>query len=1213
MGENGRHQRYLEFSCESIELNVKAGEVAEASFHIYADYRYAEGRIYSSDTRMRLLDVEFKGEESEIGYCFDALTAEAGNTIKGEFDIISNCKEYTIPYKINVQKPQLTSSIGNIKNMFHFTNLAQTSWNEAVDLFYSPDFSSLFHRSDKNAWLSYVGLSKNKGNEQNVEEFLIEISKKTPIVYHFDIEGFLLEDVQDSTQRQIVVTRSGWGYSFLRISVEGDFLSTDREVLESCDFDNNKCNLIIYVDAAKLHNGVNSGSVMLHDACNAYTIPFDIMMEDEPGKRDRDRKEKHVLCDMVRAYVDMLFEKKTRHEWVAVFEENSDILSELDEDNVQFLLYHTHLLLEKERTNEAKWYLDTLEERLVKENAPAQTKGYYLYLTTFLNQDKEYIERVCGQIEGAYEESPGNWQLAWFLLQLKEELLIDCGQRWKLIEQMYDNGCTSPLMFCEAVLLLQEHPTFLIKLGDFEEKVLWFGAKNQQLMPELIDQIQYLETRKDTYSNLLLRTLYEVYYTYKSPQTIASICHMLILGDKKGSGYYCWYALGVEYAVRVTKLYEYYMMSLELDKYGDIREKSLEIPKMVLMYFAYQSTLDYELNAFLYAYIVKNREKYPDLEPSYRIAIERFVLEQVRLGHINENLAYLYKRVLSEQMITEDTAFAFAPLLFMHRIYVDNPNVKSIVVIHEKVNGESSYPVADNICMIPIYGSEYKLFLQDENGCRFTKSIHYENKQLMEPEKQISYISGYMQGRLSFDVYMCEVDKNYVTITPENVRRFKNLAESGQVVEGFKREIRTKLLKFYYDNDMIGELDVFLEETPADGMDSVERAEFIRYMVSRGMFEKAYYWIKTYGVSGVSPKAVARLISKRIISREYEYEAFLVNVAYYIYRNMKYDENILRYLVRNYEGRVVSLKKLWKSARELELDTGSIMYRILKQIKYTGVSLAERDEILLEYADYPNHDILLVNEVLMDTAYEYFVEEAVVEPAVLDRLYQEFGAGLAATRACKLALLKFWSENPKRLEQIQPETVIDMLTEFLHDELYFPFYKKLTAYAPQLHYIKNCTFVEYRTVPGNPVYIHYVYGTDYGNEYGDILEQNPAPKEHDGTNPACIEDHERYETVQMREMFDGIHVSMFQIFQGEAVQYYITEMVSEDGEGMQEHITQSDTLYSDTKVDGQEGDRFGILNDMLVSIGMQEEATATKTLEEYMYQDFCSRELFRVL
>lgn len=1203
MGENSKQQRCLEFSCESIELNIRPGEVLEGSFRIYATGKNAEGRIYSSDTRMRLSGFEFRGEEFEVNYCFDGTAAEAGDTIKGQFDIISNCKEYTIPYRINIQKPQLVCSLGAVKNMFHFTNLARTNWEEAVELFYSPDFSSIFHRSDKNAWLSYIGFSKTKGNEQNVEEFLIEISKKTPILYTCDIESFLLEDIQDSTSRQVEITRSGWGYSFLTLEVEGEFLSTDRKVLESCDFENDKCNLIIYIDAAKLHNGVNSGAVVLRDACNDYTIPVDIIMDDEPAKRDRSRKEKQVLCNLTRAYVDVLFDSKTRSEWAAVLEENVDVLCELDEDDLVFTLYRVQLLLEKGRTNEAKWYLDNLEQRLIEENASAEAKGYYLYLTTFLNSDAEYLDRVCAELEGAYEDSPEKWLLAWFTLQLKEELLNDADLRWSFLEKMYENGCMSPLMLCEAVLLLLENPAFLIKLGDFEEKVLWFGAKNRQLVPELIEQLQYLEARKEAFSPLLLRTLYEVYYTYKSPQTVASICHMLILGDKRNADYYCWYALGVEYAVRVTKLYEYYMMSLELDKYGDIKEKTLEIPKMVLMYFAYQSTLDYERNAFLYAYIIKNREKYPDLEQSYRIAIERFVMEQIRAGHINENLAYLYKRVLVEQMITDETAYAFTPLLFMHRIYVDNPKVKSIVVIHEKVNGESTYPVADNLCMIPIYGNEYKLFLQDENGNRFTKSIHYENKQLMEPEKQLSYVSSYMQGRLSFDIYLCEVDKNYVTITQNNVKRFKNLAESPQVVESFKKEIRTKLLKFYYDSDMIGELDVFLEDIEADEMESGERAEFIRYMISRGMFEKAYYWIKTYGVAGVEPKAVARLVSKRIVSREYEYDEFLVNVAYYIYKSMKYDENILRYLVRNYEGRVTALKKLWKSARELELDTGGIMYRILKQITYTGVSLAERDEILLEYADYPNHDIQLVNELLMDTAYEYFVSEAIVSPAVFDRLYQEFEEGLAVTRVCKLALLKFWSQDIERLERIKLETVADMVSELLREDICFPFYKELAAFVPELHYVKDCVFVEYRTNPGNSVYIHYAAGIDYSGDFRYGTDETAQDKAQE-----CI----HYEVMEMREMFEGIHVSMFRIFHGESVQYYITEAYSENDEH-REHATQSDTLYNDIKETQGIPDRFAILNDMLVSISMQDEATASDMLEEYLYQDFCARELFRVL
>ena len=44
-------------------------------------------------------------------------------------------------------------------------------------------------------------------------------------------------------------------------------------------------------------------------------------------------------------------------------------------------------------------------------------------------------------------------------------------------------------------------------------------------------------------------------------------------------------------------------------------------------------------------------------------------------------------------------------------------------------------------------------------------------------------------------------------------------------------------------------------------------------------------------------------------------------------------------------------------------------------------------------------------------------------------------------------------------------------------------------------------------------------------------------------------------------MYEGIHVSMFQLFHGETIQYYITESYAEDGGYLQEHVTQSGTLY----------------------------------------------------
>jgi len=63
------------------------------------------------------------------------------------------------------------------------------------------------------------------------------------------------------------------------------------------------------------------------------------------------------------------------------------------------------------------------------------------------------------------------------------------------------------------------------------------------------------------------------------------------------------------------------MMSL------DIRDKTIILPKMVLMYFAYQSNLDYEHSAFLYAYLLKHQKDYEELYEHYEPRMERFVID----------------------------------------------------------------------------------------------------------------------------------------------------------------------------------------------------------------------------------------------------------------------------------------------------------------------------------------------------------------------------------------------------------------------------------------------------------------------------------------------------------------------------------------------------------------------------------------------------------
>ena len=78
---------------------------------------------------------------------------------------------------------ELVSSEGELGNLFQFTNLARNSWEEAVKLFYSPDFLRVLGGQDRKYRNLYKGLSRDPGNVHNVEEFLISVHKKQPVEY----------------------------------------------------------------------------------------------------------------------------------------------------------------------------------------------------------------------------------------------------------------------------------------------------------------------------------------------------------------------------------------------------------------------------------------------------------------------------------------------------------------------------------------------------------------------------------------------------------------------------------------------------------------------------------------------------------------------------------------------------------------------------------------------------------------------------------------------------------------------------------------------------------------------------------------------------------------------------------------------------------------------------------------------------------------------
>ena len=759
----------VDFSCPKLEITVKSGGTADGTFTIKTNENIeTEGYVLTTGIRMQCDVDTFYSSEQEVYYRFDAKGMAAGEVEKGEFKVICTQGEYYLPYVVVVEHDIADSTLGEIKNMFQFANLAKTNWEEAVQLFYTAQFENTFLGNDKRYLSIYKGLSVLPKNGQNVEEFLIAIHKKQKIEYTLKESRLQLFDPEGIVAGEVEIIRNGWGYTNLKIQAEGDFLTLEKSVITDDDFLGNKCKLVFYVDSEKLHAGRNIGMIQIESPY--HTLQALITVVNTPKRRFAIgiRKErKQLVYDLMSLYLDFRMKKVSSSVWLKQTADVIDRLNNMDDRDPAGRLFQAQLLITQERYHEAEWVLEKTVELIEGHEKERELICYYLYLTTLCSREVVYVDEVEHKVRKAYQADSSNFRIAWLLLYLDEEYNKSPAKKWMFIEEQFGKGCTSPLLYVEALYLLNANPAFLMQLSEYTISLLRFALKYDALTEDVVRQICYLADKQKEFNKRIYILLEECYRLYPGTELLQSLCVMLVKGDKLGEEYLPWYEMAVEEDLRITRLYEHYMMSLPLDYTG-------KLPKLILMYFAYNNNLSYERKAFLYAYVLKNNEDYPELYRTYVPEMEHFVVEQLQKRRINKDIAYLYKKLLTPQMIMGDNATMLADILFTELITVDNQDMTHAVIVYDKLKTQFIYPLIGGKAYVPLYGSNFTILLEDRYGNRYVESVPYILEKLLIPGKLAKQAAPFVGPHLALDMYICEGDRDYIVITEDNVSRVAN-------------------------------------------------------------------------------------------------------------------------------------------------------------------------------------------------------------------------------------------------------------------------------------------------------------------------------------------------------------------------------------------------------------------------------------------------------
>lgn len=1166
----------LNFSCGKIEHTVSAGNNCEGAFSIVlpeeTDADYMTGFVTTSDPRMECFTYEFAGSGVEVSYCFHSEYMEEGEVTKGEFYVVSNLGEYYLPYVVSVEHSIPDSSVGPVKNLFHFTNLAKTNIKEAMRLFSSPEFSSVIRKEEAYVRLLYQGLSSGENLLQCMDEFLCAVNKKSRVEFIPMEKKLQTENTSGMAQLMLPILRNGWGYTYLRVMTEGDFVFTEKEFLTEDDFLGERCNLPVYIDSQALHAGKNLGCVLLKNTYVTIKIPVEVRVKSSGDIREKKEYKRNVVS-LMEFYQAFRLKKIGVATW---FKESEKIVEKMvlaDEKDAAVRLFQAQLLLTKNRFNEAEWILTHVQELLEKKESVV-LEAYYYYLMTLLKRDEEYTRRVASHVEKLYKRQGEYWQLAWLQLFLSEDLNRSASGKWVFLEQQFARGCTSPVLYIEALQLLNQNPTLLRKLGEYELQVLYFGFKKDALTAEVLEQLYYLSERVKEYSGLLFEILAHYYEKTRDVRILKNICTLLIKGGYVDHEHFIWFERGLREELRITNLYEYYMTALDVTK-------DMALPKTVLMYFSYQNNLDYIHTAYLYSYVLKNKDTMPELFANYEPKMREFVKEQLHKEHVNRYLAPLYQYFLDSNLVDMKNATGVARIIFAHNIEVEREDIRNVIVYQPDNSFGTVYPLLESSVWVSLYGNDCVLIFEDGEGNRLVKDVAYTTERLMRAGKYMHLVAGYIPADLEFDIFAYGYLEERNEEMGDSLSRWLRLKDGENVSARIRREVTIKILRLYYENDQKSLLVEYLEGLQGDFLKKKERADVIQYMILSGLDELAYGWVCRYGDGGVDPKCMAQLLGAMIQKRQYAYDETLTGFAMRNFARGKTNAIVTEYLIKHYKGMSRFMRGIWKQAKSYGVPLQELSERLLIQTLYTHSHVGDMVTVLKDYAkQQPDMDVLMA--YLMRKSYDFFVEEQLVDGYIFEKIRELQEEGIHLGKICKLGYLKYYSDNKQEIKERDKAVISIFLTELLEQGIHLNCFLDFKELGPDSLAVYDKTIIEYRAKPGSVAKIHYQITSEEAAEEEYIMEN-------------------------MNLAYGGVFFKEFVLFFGESLQYYIVE--ESTGESQ---LTESGSRQKSDMGSAEKTSVYHLINDIVISKTLQDYDTFDVMLEDLYRTYFYNENLFKL-
>lgn len=1160
----------IHVSEQNLYLEVEAGSSYCGEFHVYSTNGIdVRAKIFSSNKQMSCSETDIIGTDNSIHFTFLTGNMEPGDQAEGNISIISNGGELQIPYKVTVRSPYCMTSIGEVGNLEDFAKLASEHWQEAIGLFRSEDFPRVFLVNKIHAH-TYEKLLKSRNVNQAMEEFLYTLKQKQKITLSVTQREIVQNNLTEALSDKLVLEKNTWGYQEILIRGEGDFLSVYKKRLTTQDFLGSYYELEYFINPEFLNKGYNYGKIIL--STFSQTIEIKVNCHQEVFRDEEPRQSiRTSLYNIGRNYLEWRTGRMDDYAWTRETREDVDCCRNNSED-VRYALLEAHFLMTVGDENGAKDIIGVINGRELRKNSLIEY-CYFMYITALYRKDADYTHYVVSRMWEFYEGQCDRWEILWMLIQLDERLIDGGIHTFKRIKAEFEKGCSSPLMYYEALRLANEEPSMIRELDSFEIQLLNWGTRHECLEVSLIYQFADLAQREKTYHPLILSAMEKLCEKHENKELLAAVCSMLIKGHKTEKPYNPWYYKGIQQSLKLTRLYEYYMLSLD-------EEKVKELPTAVLYYFNYNNQLDWSRKAFLYRYIVSHQQNIEKIYYSYDNIIKAFTYEQLGLGNIDANLAYLYKYYITKDKMNSKLADELPDIMFKYQINCKHQGIVSVIVTMREVDREFVYPVVGGKAYVDIFMDEYNITFEDSEGNRYIRTVDYTMNKLMDESEFIKECYELNPDNARVLMNRSERALKYQMIDDTSIEIFKRTLRIRSIHNEYRKNILKNLIDIYYENYEGETLEKYLIRLDIHLLGSEERGSIIEYYIQRGFYDKAFEAISEYGYEVIQDKRLMRLCSRMIRKVNYEEDALLLEIAFYTFRAGKYDEVILEYLNQYYMGTTRDYMDIWNAANGFEVEAHQLEEKMLCQVLFTEDMVSESGEVFDSYYKvHPN--IKIVRAYLAYSGYSYLVKNSKLKESLFQYMEIEMDQMERGRDVCSLAMLKHFSESYSE-DGAYSEWIRKEVRRFMSRGIMLPWFKKFMNLTDIPEELAARTFITYTTNPAHRVKVRYRIDSD--TETGEWKEEN------------------------MQNVYGGIFIKAWPLFADEHLTW---QALDDDGEDIT--VTEAREVSRDDEDKDNLISGLDYINRMILQKDFNDYDAFYRTANEYSRRKAIAAEVFDIL